>query len=84
MKNTLQPVTIVDDRSDNSDEEEAGEESMSHAAAAKAFELCIQWVQQQPEGTVTNVTTLRQWQAFAAKKRLNSLQQCHITDSFKQ
>ncbi len=69
------------DPHDNDAEEEEISKN-SHSAAVTMFEGCIQWLQEQEESNVYNISVLQELKELAAKKRLGSLKQKKITDYF--
>lgn len=67
-----QDSTESDDEesSDNNDDEVP---VISHGDAARFFELCLTWLENQPDATVYNTSVLRELQSLAATKRIQCL-----------
>ena len=75
-----------DDETEAAAEQGAGSSSstpsISHGHAVKMFDSCIAWLQQQDEASGYNISVLCNLRELAAKKRLSSVSQKHLTDYF--
>ena len=72
--------------SDESDDDDTASDTckVSHSDAARVFEWCLSWLEQQPEANLHNTTTLRELHILASKKRMGSLKQTKMEDFFQQ
>lgn len=80
------PGEEQDDSDGDSEEEDNSSPdvpSVTHSEAARMFEWCLQWLEQQPEANVHNTTVLRELQVLASKKRLGSLKQTKMDNFFQ-
>nr|CAD7602450.1 unnamed protein product [Timema genevievae] len=73
-------------RESDDDEEMDAEEAAgpSHSDAYEAFQTAMNWLERQPEGTVTQLVLLKRLRDMAAKKLTSSLVQKTIKDFFTQ
>ena len=71
------------DKSDGTDDNEVQEiPKVGHGEAVKMFDGCIQWLQEQDEASVYNITVLQELRELAARKRIGALQQRKVSDFF--
>jgi hypothetical protein len=66
---------------ESDDDMEPEPETVPHGEALAAFDVCIRWLQQQPEATTIRLQTLQSMRDIAASKRCSTLKQKKI-DSF--
>ena len=66
------------------DDGEEDEETctVTNSNAAKMFDRCLAWLEQQPEAIVYNTSLLRELHALAAKKRIQSIKQTKLDKYF--
>ena len=75
----------VDNDIDSEDDEQLEDETkcpVSNSGAAHMLELCLSWLECQPEATVHYTTILRGLHAIAAKKPMDTIKQTKITKFF--
>ena len=82
-------VSSVIDAFEGTDEEEESDNEqdqeiprINHSTAVKSFDQCLLWMQQQEEASLYNLDVLRELRDFAARKRMNSIQQRTLGDYF--
>ena len=56
---------------------------ITHALAVQMFDGCIEWLQQQEEASLYNISILNELRELAAKKRLSSFKQSTLTNFFQ-
>ena len=79
-----QPVEIEPQNDEDDDGEEESPCPVFNSGAARMFELCLSWLEHQPEATVHNTTVLRELRILAANKRMDSIIQTIITKYFNK
>ena len=74
-----------DETSDSSDELDTAEScpKVSHATAIAAFDQCIEYMEQQPDSSTTELMLLYRMRASAAEKNALSLKQTKVTNYFE-
>ena len=85
----IQSVTDDEPDEESEPEEEPIEiicqnERPSNADAYKAFTVCLEWLQQQPEASVYNTSLLRNLRGLAASLRFQAFRQPKITSFFNK
>ena len=76
------PSQEVVDSEESEDDDDSAKCPITHSDAARMFEWCLSWLEQQPEATTQNTTLLRELHILASKKRMSSLSQKKIRDYF--
>ena len=66
----------------DSDSEEEVSGKISHKDATEAFEICIKYLEQQPETKACELMLLQQLHRSTALRRVTSLKQTTIKDYF--
>ena len=72
----------VDRVDSDSDEGDIGE-NVSHKEATKAFEICIKYLEQQPDAKACELMLLQQLYRSSVLRTVTSLKQSTIADYFK-
>ncbi len=70
---------IQEETQDAEDSDEVSP-TISHSAAVKMFDGCMQWLQEQGESNIHNMAMLTELRDLAARKRISTLKQKKITD----
>jgi len=85
---TEEIIELVDGQSDvdtsDDETEDLHPSIITHKAAVDSFDVCIQYLEQQPDTSTVQLMLLNQLKSAAATKSCNSAKQMHITDFFTQ
>jgi hypothetical protein len=66
---------VIDDEM----EEDSEPAQISHADGMQALERSLQYIEQQPDATPTDILLLRRWRHYASRKRMTKLKQASIS-----
>ncbi len=73
-------ITPIQEETQDAEDSDEVSPTISHSAAVKMFDGCMQWLQEQSESNIHNMAMLTELSDLPARKRISTLKQKKITD----